>query len=68
MEITNIKNTGYSNYSIVERQTANSSGTGSNAMAGNSVAVYEKSANFESYGLYNAAGVSTQKLSNHYQV
>lgn len=68
MEITNIKNAGYSNYSIAERQTVNSLGTGNNAVAGNSAAIYEKSANFESYGVYNASGVSTQKLSNHYQV
>ena len=37
-------------------------------MAGNSAAIYEKSANFESYGLYNASGVSTQTLANNYQI
>ena len=68
MEITNVKNTGYSNYSIAERQSVNSSGTGSNIVDGKSGVIYEKSANFESYGLYNASGVSTQTLSNNYQV
>lgn len=68
MEITNAKNTGYSNYSIAERQTVNSSGTVNNAVSDNSGVIFERSSSIESYGLYNASGVSTQKLSNHYQV
>lgn len=68
MEITNVKNTGYSNYSIAERKMLDSSGTGSNTVADNSGVIYERSTSIDSYGVYNASGVSTQKLSNNYQI
>lgn len=68
METTNIKSTGYANYSIAERNAVNSSGTGSRTAVNNSGVIYERSSSIESYGLYSSSGVSTQKLSNNYQI
>lgn len=69
METTNIRNTGYANYGYGEGQVLNSSKAGTQTTNSNSSGViYEKSSNIESYGLYSSSGVSTQKLSNNYQI
>lgn len=69
METTNIKSTGYANYSIAERNAVNSSGTGSQTAVNNSGVIYERSSSIESYGLYECGkmnGATKKKLTSAY--